>query len=127
VREISSSTPLRDAGVTVMSLRQALALRGEQIEPYWTHPLVRLDHDKLKLLSQPQDIPAWFHDFRVKARDAYFDLELPGLKDEAWHYGDPRRFTLDGLDISRAEPGFNGARYERCAKSVPPPRFATPA
>jgi Fe-S cluster assembly protein SufD len=47
VREISSSTPLRDAGVTVMALRQALALRGDQLKPYWTRPLIGLNHDKL--------------------------------------------------------------------------------
>lgn len=77
---------------------------------------------KLKSISQPQDIPSWFHDIRVQARDAYFDLELPGLKDEAWHYGDPRRFALSGLDIARAEPGFNGAHYERICQLTNRPR-----
>jgi len=47
VAEISSSMPLRDAGVAVMSLRQALALRAFQLEPYWTSGLVRFDRDKL--------------------------------------------------------------------------------
>jgi Fe-S cluster assembly protein SufD len=77
---------------------------------------------KLRALTQPEDIPGWFHDFRVTARDAYFDQQLPGLKDEAWHFGDPRRFSLDGLDISRAEPGFNGTRYERICQLTNRPR-----
>jgi len=46
VKEVSSSSPLRDAGVTVMSLRQALALRGDQIQPYWEKPLLQPGHDK---------------------------------------------------------------------------------
>ncbi|MBN2083080.1 Fe-S cluster assembly protein SufD [bacterium] len=47
VAEISSSTPLRDAGVTVMSLRQALALRGDQLQDYWQRELLKADRDRL--------------------------------------------------------------------------------
>jgi len=47
VEEISSSMPLRDAGVTVMALRQALALRGDQLQQYWSQGLIPFDRDRL--------------------------------------------------------------------------------
>jgi len=47
VAEISSSTPLRDVGVTVMSLRQALALRSDQLQHYWQRELINAGRDRL--------------------------------------------------------------------------------
>ncbi len=43
VSDLSQSDALLKAGVTVMSLRQALILRGEQIQPYWSSNLVHFD------------------------------------------------------------------------------------
>lgn len=47
VAEISSSMPLRDAGVTVMALRQALALRGDQLQQFWPQTTIPADRDRI--------------------------------------------------------------------------------
>jgi Fe-S cluster assembly protein SufD len=80
---------------------------------------------KLQLWQRKADIPAWFSSMRDHARDVYFDSSLPPRSDETWHYGEPRRYTLDGLDIAHAQPGFNGVRYERiCGLTGQPRRVA---
>lgn len=80
---------------------------------------------KLKAWRPNEDVPGWFSKMRGEARDAYFDLPLPTRKDEAWHYGNPRRFQLTGLDIAHAQPGFNGHNYERiCGLTNQPGRVA---
>ena len=87
----------------------------------------RLSPVEQKLLAwEPNpDMPGWFNDNRRLARDAYFDLSQPHRSDEAWHYSDPKRFSLDKLDISHAKPGFNGKQYERiCGLTGRPRRIA---
>ena len=80
-----------------------------------------------KLLSwQPKpDIPEWFGKYRGEARDSYFDLPDPDRTDEAWHYGLPRAYSLDGLDVAHDMPGFNGAKYERICGLTNRPRRIT--
>jgi Fe-S cluster assembly protein SufD len=68
------------------------------------------------------DIPSWFCTLRCAARDAYFELTAPDKTNESWHYGDPGRYTLAGLDIANAIPGFNGVRYERICGLTGRPR-----
>lgn len=49
---------------------------------------------------QPQpELPDWYNAFRAAAREVYVDNELPGYGDEAWHYGDPRKFALESLGL----------------------------
>jgi Fe-S cluster assembly protein SufD len=80
---------------------------------------------KLKAWRPDDNIPAWFNRQRRSARDAYFSLGLPERSDEAWHYGDPRKFSLDGLDIAHELPGFNSISYERiCGLTGTPRRIA---
>lgn len=80
---------------------------------------------KLRELQPRKDLPDWFSEMRSAARDAYFSLPLPHRSNEAWHYGDPSSFSLDGLDIAHGVPGFNGANYERiCGLSGRPRRVA---
>ncbi len=80
---------------------------------------------KLRAWQPDSDIPQWFSALRGSARDVYFDTVPPDRSDEAWHYGDPRRYSLDGLDIAHAQPGFNGIRYERiCGLTGRPSRVA---
>jgi Fe-S cluster assembly protein SufD len=43
------------------------------------------------------ELPAWYNAFRAAAHEVYLDNELPGYGNEAWHYGDPKKFTLEGL------------------------------
>jgi len=47
ISELSSSTPLKDAGVDVMALRQALALRGDLLQQYWTKDIVHSSQNKI--------------------------------------------------------------------------------
>lgn len=77
---------------------------------------------KLQQWHPVADIPNWFCVMRSQARDAYFDLPLPDRTNEAWHYGDPSRFGLHGLDIANTVPGFNGVRYERICGLTGRPR-----
>ena len=77
---------------------------------------------KMRVWHPVADIPPWFSTIRGTARDAYFSLPLPDRTNEAWHYGDPSRYALAGLDISNAMPGFNGVRYERICGLTGRPR-----
>lgn len=80
---------------------------------------------KLQQWQRAADIPSWFSSMRDHARDIYFESNLPPKSDKAWHYGEPKRFALDGLDIAHAQPGFNGVRYERiCGLTGRPRRVA---
>ena len=80
---------------------------------------------KLKAWRPDDNIPAWFNRLRRSAREAYFDLGMPDRSDEAWHYGDPRKFGLDRLDITHELPGFNSISYERiCGLTGQPRRIA---
>jgi Fe-S cluster assembly protein SufD len=80
---------------------------------------------KLKAWRPDENIPAWFNRLRRSARDAYFSLGLPERSNEAWHYGDPRKFSLDGLDLAHELPGFNSISYERiCGLTGQPRRIA---
>jgi Fe-S cluster assembly protein SufD len=77
---------------------------------------------KLRSLKSDQYLPQQFNDVRFQARDAYFDLAMPDRTSEAWHYGEPKRFSLSGLDIAHASPGFNGKQYERICGLTGMPR-----
>ena len=80
---------------------------------------------KIQSWQPATDVPEWFSTLRGSARDVYFDMPLPDRSDEAWHYGEPQRFTLDGLDIAHVQPGFNGISYERiCGLTGQPRRIA---
>jgi Fe-S cluster assembly protein SufD len=68
---------------------------------------------KLRALAPDPNLPEWFSAMRLQARDAYFSSAYPDRSSEAWHYGEAKRFKLDGLDIAHAQPGFNGKQYER--------------
>jgi Fe-S cluster assembly protein SufD len=86
-----------------------------------TEPLSPVEA-KLKAFICDNYLPLWFNSQRVRARDAYFDLALPDRTNEEWHYGEPKRFSLDALDIAHPRPGFNGTQYERICGLTGMPR-----
>jgi Fe-S cluster assembly protein SufD len=55
------------------------------------------------------ELPEWFNGFRAAAREAYLESELPAYGNEAWHYGDARRFALDGM-AEQTQPAHPGGR-----------------
>lgn len=48
-------------------------------------------------LSAARDEPAWLHELRLTAFDAFERLPWPTDRERAWKYYDPRRLRLDGL------------------------------
>ncbi|MDQ3023064.1 MAG: Fe-S cluster assembly protein SufD [bacterium] len=60
--------------------------------------------DQLRNLTADPALPGWFNTLRLEAAASYFELPLPDRTDEAWHYGDPKRFLPDALAPTAPRP-----------------------
>jgi len=69
-------------------------------------------------------MPGWWNEYRQAAVEAYQSLQLPEKTDERWHYGEARRFALEGLQLASSAKA-SGERYERiCRLTQQPGRIA---